>query len=152
MCGRNLTMKVPLDFHNYQELNGLLNSFSNFTIAPPNLSIYATNLADLQKGRKNNILLEVAATKCSPKTPPWKFHKIYREIPVLDCSFWRSRHPEGFCKKEVLDNIEKFKGKHLCQSLFLIKLQASGVSCEFLFKRDCRTGVSEPAVCRSSTK
>ena len=32
--------------------------------------------------------------------------------------FSRSSHPEGFCKKGVLKNFEKFTGKHLCQSLF----------------------------------
>ena len=39
---------------------------------------------------------------------------------------YRSSHPEVFCKKGVLGNPTKFIGKHLCQSLFLIKLQASG--------------------------
>ena len=37
----------------------------------------------------------------------------------------RSSRPELFCKKCVLRNFAKFTGKHLCQSLFLIKLQAS---------------------------
>ena len=32
--------------------------------------------------------------------------------------------PEVFYKKGVLKNIAKFTGKHLCQSLFLIRLQA----------------------------
>ena len=36
MCGNNLTMKFPPDFHNYTGLNGLVNSFPWFTIAPPN--------------------------------------------------------------------------------------------------------------------
>ena len=36
---------------------------------------------------------------------------------------YRSSHPEVFCKKGVLGNPTKFIGKHLCQSLFLIKLQ-----------------------------
>ena len=36
MCGNNLTMKFPPDFHNYTALNDLLNSFPSFTIAPPN--------------------------------------------------------------------------------------------------------------------
>ena len=36
----------------------------------------------------------------------------------------RSSRPEVFCKKGVLRNFTKFTGKHLCQSLFLIKLQA----------------------------
>ena len=30
-----------------------------------------------------------------------------------------------FCEKGVLSNFAKFTGKHLCQSLFLIKLQAA---------------------------
>ena len=36
-----------------------------------------------------------------------------------------------FCKKVVLRNSAKFTGKHLCQSLFLIKLQAV---CRFITK------------------
>ena len=36
----------------------------------------------------------------------------------------RSSLPEMFCKKGVLRNFTKFIRKHLCQSLFLIKLQA----------------------------
>ena len=32
--------------------------------------------------------------------------------------------PEVFCKKGVLENFANFKGKHLCWSLLLIKLQA----------------------------
>ena len=39
----------------------------------------------------------------------------------------RSSCPEVFCKKGVLKNLTKFTGKHLCQSLFLIKLQACGL-------------------------
>ena len=34
----------------------------------------------------------------------------------------RSSLPEVFCKKGVLRNFAKFKGKHLCQSLFLNKV------------------------------
>ena len=126
MCGRNLIMKFPLDFHNYQELNGLVNSFSNFTIAPPNIVILGGKPRWSAK-RKKNILLEVAARKRSAKTPTWKFLKIYRVIPVLEFSFWRSRRPEGFCKKEVLENFAKFKEKHLCQILFFNKV--AGVRC-----------------------
>ena len=36
MCGDNLTMKFPSDFHNYTLLNGLGNSFTWFTIASTN--------------------------------------------------------------------------------------------------------------------
>ena len=33
---------------------------------------------------------------------------------------------KAFCRKHVLRNLGKFTGKHLCQSLFFSKLQASG--------------------------
>ena len=36
----------------------------------------------------------------------------------------RSSHPEVFCKRVVLKKFTKFTGKHLCRSIFLIKLQA----------------------------
>ena len=34
---------------------------------------------------------------------------------------------EVFCEKGALRNFEEFTGKHLCQSLFLTKLQAWGL-------------------------
>ena len=37
----------------------------------------------------------------------------------------RSRRLVLFCKKGVLKNFAKFKGKHLCQNFFLIKLQTT---------------------------
>ena len=40
----------------------------------------------------------------------------------------RSSHPELSCQKDVLNNFAKFRGKHLCHSLFLINLQASGLA------------------------
>ena len=45
--------------------------------------------------------------------------------------YWSS-HPEVFCRKDVLRSFAKFTGKHLCQSLFLIKWQAS--ACSFIKK------------------
>ena len=42
----------------------------------------------------------------------------------------RDTRPEVFCKKGALRNFAKFTGKHLCQSHFLIKLQA----CNFIKK------------------
>ena len=41
----------------------------------------------------------------------------------------RSGRPEVFCKKGVLRNFTKFKGNHLCQSLFFNK-----VDCNFIKK------------------
>ena len=40
---------------------------------------------------------------------------------------YRSSRPEVLCEKGVLRNFTKFTGKHLRQSLFLIKLQALGL-------------------------
>ena len=37
-------------------------------------------------------------------------------------SFYRSSHPEVFCKKRALGNFAKFTGKHLCQDLFFDKI------------------------------
>ena len=36
---------------------------------------------------------------------------------------FRSSHREEFCKKGVLRNFTKFTGEHLCQSLFLNKIE-----------------------------
>ena len=47
--------------------------------------------------------------------------------------------PVVFCKKGVLKNFSNFTGKHLCRSLFLIKLDAFRAT--ILFKRDSTTGV-----------
>ena len=38
------------------------------------------------------------------------------------CPNNKSSRPEAFCKKSVLRNFAKFTGKHLCQSLFFIKV------------------------------
>ena len=47
---------------------------------------------------------------------------------ISDSFFYRfyspKQPPDVFCTKSVLKNVAKFTGKHLCQSLFLIKLQA----------------------------
>ena len=39
-------------------------------------------------------------------------------IALEKLQFYRSSHPEAFCKKGVLKIFAKFTGKHLCQSLF----------------------------------
>ena len=140
MCGCNLAMKFPLDFHNYQELNASANSFSYFTNAPVNILILGCKPHWSVKNKKKNILLEVVASKCSGKLSPWNFHKIYREVTVLESSFWRSRRPEEFCKKEVLENFAKFKGKHVWHILFFNKVV--GLRLAILLKKGTSTGVS----------
>ena len=54
--------------------------------------------------------------------------------------FFRSRHPEVFCKKAVLTDFTKFTGKHLCQSLFINKVAGQGW--QYYLKRDPAAGVS----------
>ena len=49
-------------------------------------------------------------------SPLSKLH-LYSQLPLEAAA-------GGVLKKAVLKNFEKFTGKHLCQSLFLIKLQA----------------------------
>ena len=83
------------------------------------------------------------------KTPTWMFDSvlnaplelltIFAKSSILDmqlrseytygivnyfCKRFKSSHQRCFVRKGVLRNFAKFTGKHLCQSLFLIKLQA----------------------------
>ena len=49
------------------------------------------------------------------------FFVLHCTIAYLQYVTIRSSRSEVFCKKGVLENFAKFTGKHLCQSLFLIK-------------------------------
>ena len=53
---------------------------------------------------------------------------------------WRSRRSQMFFKIRVLKNFANFTGKHLCWSLFLIKLQDLSYR-PTLLKKDFNTGV-----------
>ena len=53
---------------------------------------------------------------------------------IIDKKIFRSSRPGVFCKKGVLRNFANFTGKHLCESLFLIKLEARGL--QLYLKRD----------------
>ena len=50
--------------------------------------------------------------------------------------FFRSSHPEVFCKKGFLRNFTKFTGKHLYQSLIINKVVGLSLSLQFYWKRD----------------
>ena len=52
------------------------------------------------------------------------FSKLKEEIYycVSFQHYFRSSHSEVFCKKGVLKNFTKFRGKHPCQSLFFNKV------------------------------
>ena len=80
MCGHNLIMKFPPDFHNYTGLNRFVNSFPEFTIAPFTIADFRLSL--ICKKEKNNVMWEVVARRCSAKKLSYKFFKIHREIPV----------------------------------------------------------------------
>ena len=44
----------------------------------------------------------------------------------------KKKPPEVFCKEGVRKNFAKFAGKHMCQNLFLTKVQAE--TCNFIIK------------------
>ena len=48
--------------------------------------------------------------------------KIFEQIVTV--AYPKKQPPEVFCKKCALKSFANFTGKHLCWSLFLIKLQA----------------------------
>ena len=45
-----------------------------------------------------------------------------REVKTIKTPEGVQRCPEMFCKTGILRNFAKFKGKHLCQSLFFNKV------------------------------
>ena len=53
-CDGNSTMKFPPDFCNYTGLNGFVNFFSQFTIAPPNKLILGCKSDWSAKGKKQH--------------------------------------------------------------------------------------------------
>ena len=57
----------------------------------------------------------------------------------VNFSLFGSRRSQLFFKIDVLENFPNFTGKHLCWSLFLMKLQA--FRCATLLKRESNTGV-----------
>ena len=62
----------------------------------------------------------------------------YRAYLMISRDKVQKQSPEEFCKKGVLRNFAKFKGKHLCQSLFFNKV--AGLRPATLFKKDSGTG------------
>ena len=56
----------------------------------------------------------------------------------------RTGRPEVLCKKIVFKNFAIFTGKHLCWSLFLIKLQTSGLQ---LYQKEIPTQVFSCEIC-----
>ena len=88
--------------------------------------------------------LGLIAIKNPVKYPWWSFSWKYLMVLILSAHtlrFWwndknqkqRSSRPEVFCKKGVRNNFTKFRGKHLCQSLFFDK--AAGLRPSTLLKK-----------------
>ena len=53
-----------------------------------------------------------------------KLPNIYKNTCAFIFLWWNQKQPSVFYKKAVIKNFAIFTGKHLCWSLFLIKLQA----------------------------
>ena len=167
MCGHNMTTKFPPDFHNYAELNWLVNFFLKFTIAQLNKLILGCKPRWSTK-REKSIILEVVAKRCSAKKLSWKFHKNYREIPVLE-SLSKEAVVQRCSVKGVFLKISQNSQENTCvivsflrtpsptehlqwMLLFLILKCVQAVRLATLLKTDPSTGVSEPAICTFSTK
>ena len=89
----------------------------------------------VSKRRLEAMIIKTAVHRCTTDVP-WKFRKIYLKISEVEFSFsriheswFRSSHQRCSVRKGVFRNFTKSTGKHLCQSLFLIKLQAEACNC-----------------------
>ena len=98
MCGHNLTMKLPPEFHNYTGLNRLVNFFSEFTIAPPNKLILRSKPHWSGKTKKTTScemwLLGGVLQKRFPKNL-WKF-TVWQSLSNIGrqaCNFIKERPP-----------------------------------------------------------
>ena len=105
----------------------------------------AYNFAFHQKLESFQYNASLAITVTSRETSRGKLHEELGFESLLT----KERSQEVFCEKSALTNFETFTGKHLCQSLFLIKLQVpeplfNKVAClrtATLLKRDSGKGV-----------
>ena len=86
--------------------------------------------------RIDNLCCESISTKLSAYfvSPSNKCCLAMHTIPLF-----LKQPPEVFCKKGIFRNFLNFTGKHLCQSLFFIKLQSW--SQKLYWKRDSSTAV-----------
>ena len=77
MCGDNLTMKFPPYFQNYTGLKVLVTSLTQFTIVSLNKLILGCKPHWFTKRKKkNNLMWEVVARRCSAKNFPKNFSKF----------------------------------------------------------------------------
>ena len=100
-------MKFPPDFHNYTGLNGLANSFSQFTMTLSN-GFQAASLTNLQKGKETTLNF-----KFKERPEHWCFSNI---------------HSQMLYKAGTLEEFTKFTGKYLCRGLFFNKVQKQSLA------------------------
>ena len=121
----------------YRSLSLLLavNHFSKYSL---------TDICNEEKNNREERIYLVAPLilfyiiHCSLITFSWKFslYKFHRVIRKTSC---RSKRSQMFFTVSFLKNFANFKGKHLCWSLFLIKLLAFRSAT--LLKRETNTEV-----------
>ena len=68
----------------------------------------------------------------TPNILKWQDYKIFTKLVLLQTPF-RSSRRRWSVKKGALKNLWNFTAKHMCSSLFLIKLQVS--ACNFIKER-----------------
>ena len=112
-----LTTVLACNIHQFIEVSNKINDFNKNWIKRllkklANMDKYFLPLPWMRK-RKNNYQFFLTQNS--------KFSEVLLPLPPVRDSHWRQS-----VKKDVLKNFTKFTGKHLCWSLFLIKLQACG--------------------------
>ena len=68
-----------------------------------------------------------------------RFYEVWFIFQNINNVMQWSKHLEVFSEKCVLKNVAKFTGKHMCQSLFLIKLSKLSKLSNLSKKRLCHT-------------
>ena len=74
---------------------------------------------------KNFVIKPEALVLCHNMKKFADLWHLWGSIYEAKVIMYRSSHPEVFCKKVFLENLQKFTWKHLCRVSFLIKLQTS---------------------------
>ena len=94
------------------------------------MCIWFLSQLDCRKFMPEHFNIIIRKQLCGGRVIPYKFYIYFVAIFSSDCSFclyhdlwykYQNQPPEVFCKKTA-----NFAGKHLCWSLFLIKLRARG--------------------------
>ena len=139
-CPRDISENLNMVFVNFRKLIKLIRDLVNNNSQDIHAKI--TFLKKLNaKFRSSRIHLFRKLKSCYEnfrtflrKHPWWSLLLVKLQVKGFILEQWhefvqlinRSSRPKVFCKKVVLKSFAKFTGKHLCQRLFLKKLQVSG--------------------------